>query len=128
MIQRDRAADHRSKMAGNSQKPHPDSSGAVLYFETVAERVGFEPTVPVKDTTVFKTAALNHSTTSPDCGGTMAGCLSIRACRRSKSIVAQVNREDQLSVAAVFAFRPLKIGLSRRFAPHSPYRGAALSE
>ena len=34
-------------------------------FTQMAERVGFEPTVPCTDTAVFKTAALNHSTTSP---------------------------------------------------------------
>ena len=31
----------------------------------MAERVGFEPTVELAPTAVFKTAALNHSATSP---------------------------------------------------------------
>jgi hypothetical protein len=33
----------------------------------MAERVGFEPTVRFR-TPVFKTGAINHSTTSPDAG------------------------------------------------------------
>ncbi len=32
----------------------------------MAERVGFEPTVPVKGTTIFETARFNHSRTSPE--------------------------------------------------------------
>jgi hypothetical protein len=36
-------------------------------FSPVTERVGFEPTVPC-GTLVFKTRAINHSTTSPDAG------------------------------------------------------------
>jgi hypothetical protein len=31
----------------------------------MAERVGFEPTVPQSDTTVFETVPFNHSGTSP---------------------------------------------------------------
>ena len=34
----------------------------------VAERVGFEPTVPQNGTPVFETGTLNHSDTSPRCG------------------------------------------------------------
>ena len=33
--------------------------------ESVAEGVGFEPTVAVKTTAVFKTARFNHSRTPP---------------------------------------------------------------
>ncbi len=36
--------------------------------DLVAERVGFEPTVPVKGTTVFETAPFDHSGTSPQWG------------------------------------------------------------
>lgn len=32
----------------------------------LAEKVGFEPTVRYSRTAVFKTAALNHSATSPE--------------------------------------------------------------
>ena len=35
------------------------------YTLKTAERVGFEPTVPWKGTTVFETASLNRSDTSP---------------------------------------------------------------
>jgi hypothetical protein len=34
-------------------------------YKRVAERVGFEPTVVQRATTVFETAPINHSGTSP---------------------------------------------------------------
>ena len=40
----------------------PGKRESLIYL---AERVGFEPTEGVKPSAVFKTAALNHSTTSP---------------------------------------------------------------
>ena len=37
-----------------------------LYRKELAEREGFEPSVPVKGTTVFETAPIDRSGTSPD--------------------------------------------------------------
>gem|GEM_PF-2385041 len=37
----------------------------LILKEKLAERVGFEPTVGVKPTAVFETAAFVHSATSP---------------------------------------------------------------
>ncbi len=37
-----------------------------MFFTLSAERQGFEPRVP-RSTTVFKTAAIDHSATSPKC-------------------------------------------------------------
>ena len=45
-----------------------DAPGALVFaggVEGVAERVGFEPTVPLGGTTAFEAAAFNHSATSP---------------------------------------------------------------
>ena len=59
---------HLSNPAGSHlfyihiQFPH---TGIYSRVRKLAEREGFEPPVP-KGTTVFKTAALNHSATSPD--------------------------------------------------------------
>ena len=40
--------------------------GLTSYLITVEEKVGFEPTEPYSDSTVFKTVALNHSAISPN--------------------------------------------------------------
>jgi hypothetical protein len=42
-----------------------DSSALFNVAGEVAERVGFEPTVPARGTTVFETAPIDHSGTSP---------------------------------------------------------------
>ena len=49
----------------------------ILYLKSkvssLAERVGFEPTVGTSPTTVFETAPFNHSGTSPIASETHAG-------------------------------------------------------
>ena len=51
-------------------KRHAVRDYALLHKAPVAERVGFEPTEP-RSSTVFKTAAIDHSATSP-CGGRLS--------------------------------------------------------
>ena len=57
--------DARNKLAarssGNKKRPRSMSGGRIY---AMAEEVGFEPTVPC-GTTVFKTAAFNHSAIPP---------------------------------------------------------------
>ena len=49
-----------------------------------AERQGFEPRVPCS-TTVFKTAAIDHSATSP--GTSFQKCFPLKAVQRYKSFL-----------------------------------------
>jgi hypothetical protein len=41
---------------------------SIIYRPIMAERVGFEPTVPHRGTTVFETAPIDRSGTSPSMG------------------------------------------------------------
>ncbi len=50
----------------------------------IAERQGFEPRVP-RSTTVFKTAAIDHSATSPN--SSFKKCFSLKAVQRYKSFL-----------------------------------------
>ena len=50
----------------------------------IAERQGFEPRVP-RSTTVFKTAAIDHSATSPKLP--FQKCFSLKAVQRYKSFL-----------------------------------------
>lgn len=46
-----------------SKNPEPETRNSQ---PLLAERVGFEPTVPFIGTTVFETVRFNHSRTSPE--------------------------------------------------------------
>ena len=52
-----------NSLAGSPIRPLSHLSYSLTTY--CPERVGFEPTVPEKGTTVFKTASFNHSDTSP---------------------------------------------------------------
>lgn len=54
------------KSREEAKKKKKKKPGASPGLEFLAEEVGFEPTVPLS-TTVFKTAALNHSAIPPCC-------------------------------------------------------------
>ena len=53
-----------------------------IYLLIEAERQGFEPRVP-RSTTVFKTAAIDHSATSPE--PLYQKCFSLKAVQRYNS-------------------------------------------
>ena len=48
----------------------PEAAGAKFLndFNQMAERVGFEPTVPTRSTSVFETDPIDRSGTSPESG------------------------------------------------------------
>lgn len=56
----------KSREETKKKKKKKKKPGASPGLEFLAEEVGFEPTVPLS-TTVFKTAALNHSAIPPCC-------------------------------------------------------------
>ena len=55
-----------------------------IYLLTEAERQGFEPRVP-RSTTVFKTAAIDHSATSPKL--LYQKCFPLKAVQRYESFL-----------------------------------------
>ena len=55
---------HRNQLIYGALTPNLDADLTAL-FSVSAEREGFEPPVP-RSTTVFKTAAIDHSATSPE--------------------------------------------------------------
>ena len=59
----------RADLSGKRAREHGVSRPSNLICAAfMAERVGFEPTVPAKGTTVFETAPFDHSGTSPQWG------------------------------------------------------------
>src|SRR5688572_24017956 len=65
--------------------------------EAMAERVGFEPTEGYPSA-VFKTAAINHSTTSPCCGVRWNGGRSAPAGKQKLSRVTGGNGDNRESL------------------------------
>lgn len=55
----------------------------------LAERVGFEPTEPF-GSTVFKTAAIDHSATAPDRSGSRPDCPPDQARARCAILSVQI--------------------------------------
>ena len=53
------------KKSGNVFKEHKKKGCKSMIYNLLAEREGFEPPVP-RSTTVFKTAAIDHSAISPN--------------------------------------------------------------
>ena len=70
----------------------------------IAERQGFEPRVP-RSTTVFKTAAIDHSATSPN--SSFKKSFSLKAMQRYKSFfILQTFLHKKRAIIAKFLFIP----------------------
>ncbi len=65
----------------------------------IAERQGFEPRVP-RSTTVFKTAAIDHSATSPN--SSFKKCFSLKAMQNYYSfLISQIFRHKNI-ISTIF--------------------------
>ena len=70
----------------------------LVTYKYFAERQGFEPRVP-RGTTVFKTAAIDHSATSPELP--YQKCFSLKAVQRYEDILnmQEFSRKKQSKVS-----------------------------